>query len=99
VKEPHGKGRVSHPGPESCGEAREDLAEALTEGSAGERSSREITTSAVPTPLGGAEVNTGGDAITSAGERGRSRSSSACTDTPCTGTGVSHDPAGEDEER
>jgi hypothetical protein len=53
VKEPHGKGRVSHPGPESCGEAREDLAEALTEGSAGERSSREITTSAVPTPLGG----------------------------------------------
>jgi hypothetical protein len=97
VKEPHGQGRASHPGPESCGEARKGVAEALTVGSAGERSSREITTSTAPTLLGEAEDNTGGDAITSAGERGRSRSSSACTDTPHAGTGGSHDPAGEDE--
>jgi hypothetical protein len=98
VKEPHGQGRASHPGPESCGEARKGVAEALTAGSAGERSSREITTSTAPALLGEAEDNTGGDAITSAGERGRSRSSSACTATPRAGTGGSHDPAGEDEE-
>jgi hypothetical protein len=65
VKEPHGQGRGSHPGPESCGEARKGVAEALTAGSAGERSSREITTSTVPALLGEAEGNTGGDAIAS----------------------------------
>jgi hypothetical protein len=97
MKEPHGKGRASHPGPGSCGEAREGVAEAWTSGSAGERSSREIWTSTVPTLLGVAEGNTGGDAVASARGSGRSRSSSACTDTPCAGTGRSQDPAKEDE--
>jgi len=35
MKEPHGEGVASHPGPESCGVTREGGAEALTGGSAG----------------------------------------------------------------
>ncbi len=97
MKEPHGKGVASHPGPESCGVAREGGAEALTGGSAGEPSSREIITSTVPTPLGEAEGNTGGDAIASAHGTGRGRRTSACTETLCVGTGRSHDSAGDDD--
>ena len=37
MKEPYGEGGARHPGPESCGVAREGEAEALTGGSAGER--------------------------------------------------------------
>jgi hypothetical protein len=99
MKEPHGKGMGIHPGSESCGEAREGVAEALIAGSAGERSSREITTSTVPALLGEVEGKSGGDAFASARASGRGRRSSACTDTPRAGTGRSHDPAGEDGER
>jgi len=97
MKEPHGQGRAGHPGPESCGEVRKGVAEALIAGSAGERSSREIATSTAPALLGEAEGDTCGDAIASARASGRGRRSSACTGTLCTGTGGSHDPAGEDE--
>lgn len=55
MKEPYGEGVASHPGPESCGVAREGGAEALTGGSAGEPLSREIPTATVPTPVGEAE--------------------------------------------
>ena len=55
MREPYGEGVASHPGPESCGVAREGEAEALTGGSAGEPLSRENPTSTVPTPLGEAE--------------------------------------------
>lgn len=100
MKEPYGKGLASHPGPESCGAAREGGAEALTGESAGELSSREITTSMVPTPLGEAEGNIHGRAIASAQGTGRGRRTSACTDTPCAGTGRSHaSPRGDDSER
>ena len=87
MREPYGKGVASHPGPESCGAAREGGAEALAGESAGELSSREITTSRVPTPLGEAEGNTCGDAIASTHGTGRGHRTSACTDTPCAGTG------------
>ena len=89
MKEPCWKGVASHPGPESCGVTREGGAEALTGESAGELSSREITTSMVPTPLGEAEGKIHGRAIASAQGTGRGRRTSACTDTPCAGTGRS----------
>lgn len=98
MKEPHGKGVASHPGPESCGVTREGGAEALTGENAGELLSREITTSMVPTPLGEAEGNTRGDANASAQGTGRGRRTSACTDTPCAGTGRSHVYPGEDDD-
>ena len=41
MKEPHGKGVASHPGPESCGVTREGGAEALTGESAGQPLSRD----------------------------------------------------------
>ena len=98
MQEPHGKGLASHPGPESCGATREGGAEALTGGSAGELSSREITTSMVPTPLGEAEGNIHGRAIASVQGTGRGRRTSACTDTPCAGTGRSHGSPGEHDD-
>ena len=98
MREPYGKGLASHPGPESCGAAREGGAEALTGESAGELSSREITTSMVPTPLGEAEGNIHGRAIASAQGTGRGRRTSACTDTPCAGTGRSHASPGEHDD-
>ena len=58
MREPYGEGVASHPGPESCGVAREGEAEALTGGSAGEPLSREIPTSTVPTPLASSRLLT-----------------------------------------
>jgi len=95
MKEPYGKGVASHPGPESCGVAREGGAEALTGGGAGEPSSREINPPVVPTSWDNAEGNTRGRAIASAQGTGRGQRTSACTDTPCAGTGRSHDSPGE----
>jgi hypothetical protein len=99
MKEPYGEGVASHPSLESCGVAvvaRE--AEALTGGSAGEPWSREIPTSTVPTPLGEAEGNTWGRVSASAHGTGRGQRPSACTDTPCAGTGRSHGSPGEHDE-
>ena len=90
MQEPYGEGVANHPGPESCGVAREGEAEALTGGSAGELLSREITTSMVPTPLGEAEGNPHGRASASVQGTGRGRRTAACTDTPGAGTGRSH---------
>ena len=102
MREPYGKGLASHPGPESCGVAREGEAEALTGESAGEPSSREIMTSMVPTPLGEAlkeaEGNIHGRALASAQGTGRGHRTSACTDTPCAGTGRSHASPGEHDD-
>ena len=97
MKEPYGKGLASHPGPESCGATREGGAEALTGERAGELSSREITTSMVPTPLGEAEGNIHGRASASVQGTGRGRRTSACTDTLCAGTGRSHGSPGADD--
>ena len=57
------KGIANHPGPESCGGAREGAAEALTGEPAGQPLSREISTSGAPTPLCCAEGNTAGRAM------------------------------------
>jgi hypothetical protein len=57
MKVRHRKGVEIHPGPESCGSAREGEAEALTGDSAGQPLSREIRRSGVPTLLCEAEGN------------------------------------------
>ncbi len=62
MKESHGKGPASHPGPESCGVDRKVGAEALTGENADQVSSCEIKQSGAPTPLTHAEGNTGGSA-------------------------------------
>ncbi len=53
------KGIANHPGPESCGGAREGAIEALTGDSAGQPLSREITQSGAPTLLSEAEGHIG----------------------------------------
>jgi len=55
MKVRHRKGIANHPGPESCGGAREGAVEALTGESAGQPLSREIRQSGAPTPLSEAE--------------------------------------------
>ena len=57
MKVRHRKGVAIHPGPESCGSAREGAAEALTGEPAGQPLSREIRLSGVPTLLCEAEGN------------------------------------------
>lgn len=54
----HRKGVAIHPDPESCGDARESVAEALTGELAGQPLSREIGSSGVPTLLSEAEGHT-----------------------------------------
>jgi RNA-directed DNA polymerase len=56
------KGVAIHPGPESCGGAREDVGEALTGEPAGQPLSRKIGSLRVPTLLCKAEGNTKGSA-------------------------------------
>lgn len=56
----HRKGLANHPGPESCGGAREGVVEALTGECAGQPLSREITDSGAPTLLSEAEGHIGG---------------------------------------
>ena len=51
MKVRHRKGVALHPDPESCGDAREGAAEALTGETAGQPLSREIKSSGVPTLL------------------------------------------------
>lgn len=53
------KGIANHPGPESCGGARESVVEALTGESAGQPLSREIRQSGTPTLLSEAEGHIG----------------------------------------
>lgn len=53
------KGLANHPGPESCGGAREGVVEALTGESAGQPLSREIRQSGAPTLLSEAEGHIG----------------------------------------
>src|SRR5262249_14415910 len=62
MKESHGKGPASHPDPESCGDGREAVGEALTGAHAGQPSSCEIRSSGVPTLFLEAEGNTGASA-------------------------------------
>src|SRR5690242_3793626 len=57
------KGVAIHPGPESCGGAREGAGEALTGEAAGQPLSRANGTSGAPTLLSYAEGNTADDAI------------------------------------
>lgn len=90
MKEPYRKGVANHPDPESCGAVRKDRSEALTGERTGEPLSREIRQARAPTSLFEAEGNTLGDDIASRQEALRGRRPSACTDTPCTGTGRSH---------
>ena len=59
MKVRHRKGIANHPGPESCGGAREGVAEALTGESAGQPLSREIRQSGAPTLLTEAEGHIG----------------------------------------
>lgn len=58
MKVRHRKGLANHPGPESCGVAREGAIEALTGESAGQPLSREITHPGAPTLLSEAEGHT-----------------------------------------
>ena len=58
MKESHGKDLASHPDPESCGDGREAVGEALTGAHAGQPSSCEIKLSGVPTLFPEAEGNT-----------------------------------------
>ena len=58
MKVRHRKGIANHPGPESCGGAREGAVEALTGERAGQPLSREIILSGAPTLLIEAEGNT-----------------------------------------
>ena len=60
MKESHGKGPASHPGPESCDGDRKVAAEALTGENADPVLSCEIKRSGTPTLLTCAEGNTGG---------------------------------------
>jgi RNA-directed DNA polymerase len=62
MKVRYGKGVATHPGPESCGGAREGVAEALTGEAAGQPLSREIGIAGAPTLLSYAEGNTTGGA-------------------------------------
>ena len=55
MKVRHRKGLANHPGPESCGGAREGVVEALTGESAGQPLSREIRQSGAPTLLSEAQ--------------------------------------------
>ena len=55
MKVRHRKGLANHPGPESCGGAREGVVEALTGECAGQPLSREIRQSGAPTLLSEAE--------------------------------------------
>ena len=89
MKESYRKGLASHPGPESCGDAREGVAEALTGERASGVSSLEITQILVPTPWPGAIGNIGRSATASSGRTRRGRSTLACTEAPHTGTGRS----------
>lgn len=57
------KGIANHPGPESCGGAREGVIEALTGESAGQPLSREIRQTGTPTLLNEAEGHIGEGAI------------------------------------
>ena len=59
MKVRHRKGLANHPGPESCGGAREGAVEALTGESAGQPLSREIRQSGAPTLLSEAEGHIG----------------------------------------
>lgn len=63
MKVRHRKGIANHPGPESCGGAREGVVEALTGESAGQPLSREMESSGAPTLLSEAEGHTDGGVI------------------------------------
>ena len=58
MQESHGKGRASHPDPESCVDGRKAGGEAWTGAHAGQPASCEIIHSGVPTPLSEAEGHT-----------------------------------------
>ncbi len=58
MKESRRKDPASHPDPESCADAGNDVGEALTGAHAGQPSSCEIRQSETPTPLSEAEGNT-----------------------------------------
>jgi hypothetical protein len=64
MKESYGEGIATHTGPESCGVTREGDVEALTGGSAGRVSSREIHA-----PLRERRVLRGADAVEESGRR------------------------------
>lgn len=84
---PYREGLASHPGPESCGTAREGGAEALTGERASEALSPEITWIPVPTLLPYAIGHTGWRDIASARRTGRGLSTLARTEAPCAETG------------
>jgi len=59
MEEPYREGVATHPDPEPCADAREDVGEALVGAPAGWPLSREIIRSGMPTPFREAEGNTG----------------------------------------
>jgi len=89
MKELHRKVVARHPDPESCGDAREGAAEALTGACAGEVLSHETRQIGMPTQLSGAEGNTGDDVNASRRRIPRGRRPSTCAETPCARTGRS----------
>jgi RNA-directed DNA polymerase len=92
MRESYGEGVAIHTGPESCGYGSNARAEALTGVRAGRVLSREIRAkSGVPTPWDAAEGNIGCAAIARHVRTLRGRRPCARTETPCAGTGRSHD--------
>jgi len=73
MKELHGEGQATHPGPESCACTRKGSGEALTGENADQPLSCEIHTSSVPTLLSEAEGNILWDANASRTRTWRSR--------------------------
>lgn len=89
MKESYRKEPATHPGPESCGDIRKDVPEALTGEDAGEVLSHEINTTGSPTLLSEAEGNTADRDMASDPRERRGRRPSARVDVSCAGTGRS----------
>src|SRR5215213_1926889 len=97
MRVPYGEGVASHTGPESCGDDREVVVEALTAGGepvepgnvrAGYRASKTLV-SGVPTPSCQAEGNSGRSARARIGRTPRGQRPRARTETPHSGGGAS----------
>lgn len=90
MKESHREGIANHSDPESCGDSREAVAEALTGAGTGRVPSREITGSGVPTPSWEAEGHTEGRASASASRTPRGLRPRACDETLRAESGRTH---------
>lgn len=91
MREPYAEGLATHGGPESCGDAREGVAEALTGVHVGRVLSRERSRTQGAEGVGLPEGNTGDPARGEGRWTGRGRRPRACMEAPCARTGRSRD--------